>query len=82
MYRRATARRSRSSCALPVENQYPPQHMRQFGNLVSSAPIAVRMSSRPTHLLCRPSNYVFKPPAEEVARIIRTTSRGGGLTRH
>ena len=28
-----------------------------------------------------PSNYVFKPTAEEVARIIPTPSRGGGLTR-
>lgn len=27
-------------------------------------------------------NHVFKPTAEEVARIIRTPSRGGGLTRH
>ena len=27
------------------------------------------------------SNYVFKPTAEEVARIIQTPSRGGGLTR-
>jgi hypothetical protein len=27
------------------------------------------------------SNYVFKPTAEEVARIIHTPSRGGGLTR-
>jgi hypothetical protein len=26
-------------------------------------------------------NYVFKPTAEEVARIIHTLSRGGGLTR-
>jgi hypothetical protein len=26
-------------------------------------------------------NYVFKPTAEEVARIIHTPSRGGGLTR-
>ena len=29
----------------------------------------------------RESNYVFKPTAEEVARIIHTPSRGGGLTR-
>ncbi len=26
------------------------------------------------------SNYVFKPTAEEVARIIQAPSRGGGLT--
>ncbi|MBK7146467.1 MAG: DUF695 domain-containing protein [Xanthomonadales bacterium] len=29
----------------------------------------------------RKPNYVFKPTAEEVARIIQTPSRGGGLTR-
>jgi hypothetical protein len=28
-----------------------------------------------------PPNYAFKPTAEEVARIIQTPSRGGGLTR-
>ena len=34
---------------------------------------------RPTP--ARPPNYVFKPTAEEVARIIHSPSRGGGLTR-
>jgi hypothetical protein len=40
---------------------------------------AGNFTAEPRRIL-RP-NYVFKPTAEEVARIIHTPSRGGGLTR-
>lgn len=48
------------------------------GGLCCLSSLSQRMSRCVSALA---SNYVFKPTAEEVARIIQTSSRGGGLTR-
>lgn len=70
--------------ALGVKFRYQLVHSFQSGRwLLQSSRSQQQLASRSRSIgkAGMASNYVFKPTAEQVACIIHTLSRGGGLTR-